>query len=396
MAIVGITEPQRTPRNWAPFDLAFRPFFLLAGLGAVILVALWGHSFARGEQGGGYYGFIGWHSHEMLFGYAAAVIVGFLLTAARNWTGVQTLRGLPLALLALLWLLGRVSALLPVPPAVAALVDLTFLPLAALALLLPLLKARHYKSLMFVGILLGLAVGNLLVHLQLLGVTGATAAAGTYLATGMILLIIVIMGGRVIPFFTEKGVDTGFVRREWPWVEVAAPLSVLALALVEGFVPQPLLVALVAALAALVNGIRLSGWYTHAIWRAPLVWVLQLGYAWLVLGFALKAVAGFGGFGSLLALHALTIGTIGGITLGMMARVTLGHTGRVLQAPRAMPWAFALLYVAALLRVFLPLLLPSYALTVALSAVFWAAAFALFVWSYGMMLLKPRVDGMPG
>jgi len=396
MAIVGITEPQRTPRNWAPFDLAFRPFFLLAGLGALILVALWGHAFARGEQGGGYYGFIGWHSHEMLFGYAAAVIVGFLLTAARNWTGVQTLRGLPLALLALLWLLGRVLALLPAPSAVTALVDLAFLPLAALALLLPLLKARHYKSLMFVGILLGLAVGNLLVHLQLLGLTNTTAAAGTYLATGMILLIIVIMGGRVIPFFTEKGVDTTFIRREWRWVEVAAPFSVLALALVEGFVPQPLLVALVAAVAALVNGIRLAGWYTHAIWRAPLVWVLQLGYAWLVLGFTLKAVAGFGGFGSLLALHALTIGTIGGITLGMMARVTLGHTGRTLQAPRAMPWAFALLYVAALLRVFLPLLLPSYALTVALSAVFWSAAFALFVWSYGLMLLKPRVDGMPG
>jgi uncharacterized protein involved in response to NO len=324
------------------------------------------------------------------------VIVGFLLTAARNWTGVQTLRGLPLALLALLWLLGRVLALLPAPSAVTALVDLAFLPLAALALLLPLLKARHYKSLMFVGILLGLAVGNLLVHLQLLGLTNTTAAAGTYLATGMILLIIVIMGGRVIPFFTEKGVDTTFIRREWRWVEVAAPFSVLALALVEGFVPQPLLVALVAAVAALVNGIRLAGWYTHAIWRAPLVWVLQLGYAWLVLGFTLKAVAGFGGFGSLLALHALTIGTIGGITLGMMARVTLGHTGRTLQAPRAMPWAFALLYVAALLRVFLPLLLPSYALTVALSAVFWSAAFALFVWSYGLMLLKPRVDGMPG
>jgi uncharacterized protein involved in response to NO len=396
MAIVGITDPARTPRNWAPFELAFRPFFLLAGLGAVLLVALWGHAFARGTLGDGYYGFIGWHSHEMLFGYAVAVIAGFLLTAARNWTGVQTLRGLPLALLALLWLLARVFALLPAPHWLIALLDLAFLPWAALALLLPLLKARHYKSLMFVAILLALALANLLVHLQLLGATKATANAGIYFATGVILLLIVIMGGRVIPFFTEKGVSTGFVRREWRWVEAAAPLSVLTLALVEGFLPQPLLVAPVAAVAAVVNGIRLSGWYTHAIWRAPLVWVLQVGYAWLVLGLALKAVAAAGGFGSLLALHALTIGTIGGITLGMMARVALGHTGRSLEAPRVMPWAFALLYGAALLRVFLPLLVSSYTLTVVLSALFWSAAFALFVWGYGMMLLKPRVDGMPG
>lgn len=396
MAIVGITEPSRTPRHWAPFDLAFRPFFLLAGSGALILVALWGHAFARGPDGAGYYGFIGWHSHEMLFGYTAAVIVGFLLTAARNWTGVQTLRGVPLALLALLWLAARVLALLPVPAWLTAVVDMAFLPLAALAVLVPLLKGRHYKSLMFVAILLALALGNLLVHLQLLGVTAHTATAGTYLAVGMILLIIVIMGGRVIPFFTEKGVTNGFVRREWRWVEIAAPLSVVTLALVEGFLPQPTLVALAAGTAALVNGVRLSGWYTHAIWRAPLVWVLQVGYAWLVLGLLLKAVAAASGAGTLLALHALTIGGIGGITLGMMARVTLGHTGRALIPPRAMPWAFALLYVAALLRVLLPLLLPSYALSVALSAVFWSAAFALFVWSYGLMLLKPRVDGMPG
>ncbi len=396
MAIVGITEPQHTPRKWAPFALAFRPFFLLAGLGAVLLVALWGHSFARGAQGESYFGFVGWHSHEMLFGYTAAVIAGFLLTAARNWTGVQTLRGLPLALLALLWLAARILALLPVPHWLNALVDLAFLPLAALALLLPVLKAKHYKSLMFVAILFALAAGNLLVHLQLLGVTKATANAGIYFATGLILLLIVIMGGRVIPFFTEKGVSTGFVRREWRWVEAAAPLSVLALALVEGFLPQPVLVALVAATATIVNGIRLSGWYTHAIWRVPLVWVLQVGYAWLVLGLALKAVASAGGFGTLLALHALTIGAIGGITLGMMARVALGHTGRALVLPGLMAWGFALLYAAALVRVFLPLLPVPYAASVALSATLWVCAFALFVLSYAPMLLRPRIDGLPG
>lgn len=392
MALTSIAEPENLPRRLTPFALAFRPFFLLAATGAALLIALWGHAFARGTLADGYYGLVGWHAHEMLFGYGAAVVVGFL---PRNWTGLPTLRGVPLAALVLLWLAGRVLALLPVPPGLNAAVDLAFLPLAALALALPLLKARHHKSLMFVAILLGMALANGLVHLQALGLAVATTHAGTYLATGLVLLVIVIMGGRVIPFFTEKGLD-GFTRREWRWVERAAAPSVLLLTMVEAFTTSPGWLAVAAAVAAVIHGVRLAGWYSPGIWRVPLLWVLQLGYAWLVLGFALRAVGAGGGFGSLLALHALTIGAIGGITLGMMARVALGHTGRPLRTPPLMPWAFALLYVAALLRVFLPLLVSSYVLTVVLSALFWCAAFALFVLSYGPMLLRPRVDGMPG
>jgi len=396
MAIVGISEPSRTPRRWAPFALAFRPFFLLGGLAAVILMSYWGHVFVRGESATNYYGFIGWHSHEMLFAYAGAVIAGILLTAARNWTGVQTVRGLALAALALLWLLARLLAFLPVPPLLYAAVDFLFLPLVAWSLWRPLWRVRQYKNLVFVGILLGMALGNGLVHAELLGWATTTARAGTYLAVWMISLILVIMGGRVIPFFTEKGVAGGFVPKEWRWVEIFSPLSVLALALVDAFWPQPMVLALSAGLATLVNGIRLFGWYTHAIWRVHLVWVLQLGYAWLVLGMALKAVALAGGLMSMLALHALTIGGIGGITIGMMARVSLGHTGRNLVVPKLMPWAFALLYLAALLRVFLPLLISSYPLSVRLSAVFWVLAFVLFVSSYALMLLRPRIDGQPG
>jgi uncharacterized protein involved in response to NO len=394
MAFVSISEPSRAGARWAPFALGFRPFFLLAGLAAVVLIAIWAAAFALGAAMGSYYGFIGWHSHEMLFGYSTAVVAGFLLTAARNWTGVQTVRGPRLALLAALWLAARVLAFLPVPPWLNAAVDLAFLPLVMLALLFPVLRARHYKSLLFVALLLALSGANLLVHLELLGIA-ATAGAGTYLAVGLILLIIVIMGGRVIPFFTEKGVD-GFVRREWPWVERIAPLSVLLVGGVDAFASPGWLVAVSAALAALINGLRLAGWYTHGIWRVPLLWVLHAGYAWLVLGLALKAVAAAGGFGTLLALHALTIGAIGGITLGMMARVSLGHTGRMLEPPAVMAWAFGLLYGAALVRVFLPLLIDSYVASVVLAAVFWTVAFALFVFSYALILLKPRVDGLPG
>lgn len=396
MAIVGISEPSRAARKWAPLALAFRPFFLLAGLSAVLLIAFWGHAFGKGMMASRYYDLIGWHSHEMLFGYAAAVISGFLLTAARNWTGVQTLKGWPLALLALLWLAGRLAAVLPVPAGLLAVLDVAFLPCMALALWLPLWKVRQSKNYIFVALVLGMALGNVLVHLQLGGVTAQTAHAGTYLGLGMILLVIVLMGGRVIPFFTEKGLGVPFERREWRWVEWLTPVSIFCWALAEGFLPGSGLAALAAAFAALVNGLRLAGWYTPAIWRVPLIWVLQLGYAWLVTGLALVALSAVLDFSSLLALHALTIGGFGGITLGMMARVSLGHTGRTLVTPKAMPWAFVLLNLAVVVRVFMPMLLPTYTLSVMISALLWALVFALYVWGYGLMLLRPRIDGAPG
>ena len=396
MALIGLSEPQASPRGWAPFALGFRPFFLLAGLAAVVLLAVWGWAYVGGHMLANYYGFIGWHSHEMVFGYSSAVIAGFLLTAARNWTGIQTLRGVSLALLALLWLLGRLLPFVPsLPPLLVAVVDLIFLPLFAVALLVPLVRARQYKSLLFVVVALVMSVANLLVHLEILGVLRGGVHAGTYLAVDFVLLAIVVMGGRVIPFFTERGLPPGFVHREWVLVERLAPASVVLLALAEAFWPQPSLLAVVAAVAALMNGWRLYGWYTRGIWRVSLLWVLHLGYAWLVVGFALKALAALGLFAPLQALHALTIGAIGGMTLGMMARVALGHTGRNLVAAPVIGWAFALVNAATLVRVFLPLLMP-YTQTVAIAATLWVAAFALFSWRYVPILLRARVDGQPG
>lgn len=396
MALVGIQEPIARRPRWAPLALAFRPFFILAGASAVVLIALWAWAYSQGEVAANYYGYIGWHSHEMLFGYASAVIAGFLLTAARNWTGVQTLRGFWLGALALLWLLGRITPFMNfLPQWLVAVIDVSFLPLFAVALLLPLLRGEHYKSLMFVAIALGLALGNALVHAEQLGFGAGLAQRGVYLAMYMVLLIVVIMGGRVIPFFTEKAVN-GFSRREWRWIERSAPPALLVLALCVLFAPGSGLVALAAAVAALLHGWRLAGWYSRGIWRVPLLWVLHLGYAWLVIGLLLTALAALGVFAPLLALHALTIGAIGGLTLGMMARVALGHTGRPLQPPRPVPWAFALLYLAALMRVFLPLLLPDYALTVTLASTLWVAAFVLFTVAYLPLLLRPRLDGQAG
>lgn len=396
MALLNLDEPRSSVRGWAPFALGFRPFFLLAGLAAVVLLLLWGWAFTTGHLLHNYYGYIGWHSHEMLFGYASAVIAGFLLTAARNWTGVQTLRGLPLALLALLWLAGRVAPFVSaLPPWLIALIDLSFLPLFAVALVVPLLRARHYQSLVFVAIATALFCGNLLIHLQRLGITSDTAQRGTYLTVDLILLTIVVMGGRVIPFFTEKGLSSGFVARSWRGVELTAPISVLLLGVFEVVWPEPLAVGLAAAAAAIANGWRLYGWYTRGVWRVPLLWVLHVGYAFLALGFALRALAAAGHFPPLLALHALTIGGIGGISLGMMARVTLGHTGRALEPPRLMSWAFAAVYGATLARVFLPFAVP-YHIAVGIAAALWVLGFGIFVVIYAPMLMRVRVDGRPG
>lgn len=396
MALVGIQEPSARRARWAPLALAFRPFFILAGASAALLLALWAWAYAHGHLADNYYGYIEWHSHEMVFGYAGAVIAGFLLTAARNWTGVQTLRGFWLGALALLWLLGRLVPFMTfLPPWLVALIDLSFLPLFALALLVPLLRGQHYKSLMFVAIALGMALGNGLVHAERLGFTEGLAQRGVYLAMYMVLLIVVIMGGRVIPFFTEKTVS-GFARREWRWIELSAGPSIVLLALISVLWPQPIAIALMAIVAATVHGLRLHGWYSRGIWQVPLLWVLHLGYAWLVVGLVLTAVAALGRYAPMLAVHALTIGAIGGVTLGMMARVVLGHTGRPLQPPRGLVWAFALLNLATLLRVFLPQFVPAYTLTVLLASTLWVAAFMLFTAAYLPMLLRPRVDGQAG
>jgi len=299
-------------------------------------------------------------------------------------------------LLALLWLLGRILPFIAAaPPWAVALVDLSFLPLFALALVVPLLRVKQYHSLIFAAITAVLFCANLLIHLQLLGITRGTAQRGTYLTVDLILLTIVVMGGRVIPFFTEKGLSSGFVARSWRGVELAAPISVLLLGVFEVVWPEPLAVGLAAAAAAIANGWRLYGWYTRGVWRVPLLWVLHVGYAFLALGFALRALAAAGYFPPLLALHALTIGGIGGISLGMMARVTLGHTGRALVPPRPMSWAFAAVYGATLARVFLPFAV-SYHIAVGIAAVLWVLGFGIFVVIYAPMLMRVRVDGRPG
>lgn len=388
-------NPARRPAGFALFALGFRPFFLAAGLFAVLLMALW-LLVLRGSLEPGELSPPVWHGHEMLFGFAVAVIAGFLLTAAQNWTGIRTPSGMPLAALFLLWLAGRLGFLVPgLPPGLVALVDLAFLPALAVVLAFPILKAKQLKNAAFPIMLLALAAANALVHLEALG-QADTASLGLRLATYVVVAMMVVMGGRVIPSFTDNKLGTR--ARRWKPLEILVPVTTLGALTAALIAPHSLVTALLAAIAAAVHVIRLAGWYTPRFWSVPLLWILHLGYAWIALGFALLALSAAGiATAAVSALHAFTTGGIGVLTLGMMARVSLGHTGRLLEPPPVMTRAFVAINLAALLRVALPLLFPGvYAQSMAAAGLIWVAAFGLFVVVYAPMLLRPRVDGKPG
>jgi uncharacterized protein involved in response to NO len=345
---------------------------------------------------GAHYGTVGWHSHEMLFGYAAAVIAGFLLTAVRNWTGIDTPAGLPLAGLALLWLAGRVAALLPLPGWSIAAVDLAFLPAVAIALYPALMRGKNRVNRLFLPLLAAMAVANGLVHAQALGLTSDTATRGTLSMLDLVLLLVLLVTGRVIAFFTERGI-AGATPRNREWLEQVGFAAVIALALADLAAAPPALVGALCAGLAVQTMARELGWHDRRVWRNPILWVLHAAVLWLALGFAMRAAGAFGLVTPNVALHALTVGAIGVLTLGMMSRVTLGHTGRDMRAPRTMAAAFVLLNLAAFARGIAPAIWPERYLTLVHSAAgLWILAFALFLVAHAAMLWRPRVDGQPG
>lgn len=395
MSVINITPPsQQIPADrFSLFAMGFRPFFILAALAGVLLIGAWVAVLSLGTALQSPYGEILWHSHEMVFGFAVAVIAGFLLTAVRNWTSAHTLTGPPLIAMAILWLAGRVLALLPVPNIVLALVDLLFLPALAIALLMPIIKANKKPQLIFVAIVMLMFVANLLVHLQLLGVTAASAEAGIRLGMNAILLTIIIMAGRVLPFFIERGAP-GTTPKKWPWLEKLAVATFLFYMLWELLFGHSLWFSMLAALMAGIHCARLWAWYERPIWQVPLLWVLVLGYGWLLVGFVLMALSATPWASVSLANHAFAA-SIAVLSLGMMARVALGHTGRELKPAKLMSWAFALLNIAMLLRVFGIMLMPDMVL-LTISGLAWMAAFAIYAIVYWPILSRARIDGQPG
>lgn len=380
------------------FAMGFRVFFALAGLSALAFIALWNRMANGALHLQLYYPGSVWHAHEMLLGYASAVIAGFLLTAVRNWTGLRTVGMDQLAGLCFLWIYGRAAPFYAglLPDALIAGLDFAFLPLLIYFLAKPILKTGQFRNLGFIGLLLAMTAANALIHAQILGWTENGAALGLNLLVTAIVLMIVIIAGRVFPLFIERGL-TGAICIRNPLLDMAAiGATLLAFILLMTGV-SGVLAALAAAAALAVNLLRLVVWHDRRIWYVPLLWVLYAGYSWLIFGFALQCLAAFSLVPDSLALHAFTAGGIGVLSLGMMARVSLGHTGRALKVSNLMALAFLLINLAALCRVLFPALLPGWREGFILAAVYgWLAAFALFILYYLPILVTPRVDGKEG
>ncbi|MGE8068807.1 NnrS family protein [Pseudomonas sp. NPDC089569] len=376
------------------FSLGFRPFFLAGAAFAALAVAIWAlwlYGRMPGVQPVG--GMLAWHRHEMPFGFAVAIIAGFLLTAVPNWTGRPGLKGWPLIGLVLVWLAARLVWWLPVAPSLSLLMQLPFLPLLAGVLgrdLVAAGKRDNYPILLMVMLLAGCQV------MTLWGIFTDDAGLqrhGVLAALWLVGALMSVIGGRVIPFFIQRGLNRSAQRATSAWptrvLLVSGLFAALTFALGWQDAPSLWLAALFVLMGAL-HLQRLWRWHDRGIWRVPLLWSLYLAYAWLVVAVFAMALWHAGRMPQQsLATHSLAVGGVGGLILAMIARVSLGHTGRPLLPSKAIVAGFALVLIAGLSRV---LLVPFSGLGLGLSALLWCAAFGLFLLRYTDILLKARPE----
>lgn len=400
MSFVHLIEPQRSTGRLPLFALGFRPFFLLAGLFATVSVPLWLMVLQGRLDPASHLPPTVWHGHEMVFGFAIAVIAGFLLTAVSNWTGQRTASGFHLAGLAGLWLAGRLALLCGghIPAWVAIAIDTAFLPVLAAGLAVALLAAGNRRNIVFPVILLVLGGVNLSIHLGSIGIIDWDSSRGLRVAIDLILLVIGVLGGRVIPSFTKNAIPEAKVS-PCPKASMLALIGLAVLALSDVATSNPTVTGSIALAAGIVNGLRMKGWGSLSTSKHPILWILHVGYAWLVIGLVLRGLADLSGIMPADAgLHALTAGAIGSMVLGMMSRVALGHTGRSIIPARATVIAYWLLNVAAMIRVLTPLLLTGelYHPGIAASGALWSLSFLIFTIIYLPILIRPRADGKPG
>ena len=391
--VVG-AQANRGSSGFALWNLGFRPFYLLASIFAALSILLWICQYT-GQLPAAYLRSPAWHGHEMLFGYTMAVVAGFLLTAVANWTGKPTPTGPALIALVALWVAGRVLVLTPYDTA-AAMVNVAFPVALAVGIGRPVVQSRNRRNYFFLLLLLLLGLAVLAFHLSRLNVLPWPEQASLQVGLDMVLFIMTVIGGRVIPMFTNNGIPGAQATRH-PLVEKCALIGVLALVGFDLLQVPASVVAALAFLVAFAHAIRLYLWQPWRTGRAPLVWVLHVAYGWIVVYLVLRALAAIGLVGQLFAVHALTVGAIGGMTIGMMTRTARGHTGRPLHADHFEVACFALVALAAAIRVFGGMLLPGvYLMTVAVSGVCWSAAFALYAIRYWPVLSRARLDGKPG
>jgi uncharacterized protein involved in response to NO len=344
-----------------------------------------------------------WHGHETLFGFVAAAVAGFLLTAVPTWTGTKAVSGFPLIGLVLLWLAGRavLSPWVQSTNLLAQLIGVAFFPALAITVAIPLIRTKNFRNLLFIFLLAILFLGEIAFHARYFGWIEEQPLDGLRLTINTVMVMIVIVGGRIIPAFTRNALVA--MRRDAKiksqrMIDIAAILSVAGVLLGDVFAMDSMLTGVLAALSAGLLLIRLTGWGGLRTLDVPLLWVLHLGTCWLVFALALKALWLLGGFGwAMNWMHAFTAGVFGTMILGVMTRVALGHTGRPLDVSWLVVVSYVLVSAAALTRVLGPWFAPNYyTLVLTASIAAWAAAFVIFLVGYTPILFKPRSDGRAG
>jgi uncharacterized protein involved in response to NO len=380
--------------------LGFRPFYLLAAIFAIVAVPHWVSSFLGAAQTGNYLHGLTWHSHEMIFGFAPAVIAGFLLTAVRNWTGQPTPTGVPLAALVLLWVVARVL-MQTGPSNAAAVTDILFLPALGIAVGIPIWRSRNKRNYKVLAVLAVLTMANVAYHLASLNlIPPGYARVSMTAALDVITILIAIVAGRVIPAFIGNAVKDSNPRhvRSVEVVSVGALIVILIIGVVAPWMPVAdnvwLLLLVIAAIGQLV---RLLLWQPLRALGNPLLWMLPASYAWLPVSLALRALELQSVVPSGVAIHAFTVGAITSLMIAMMTRSALGHSGRPLVAGPAEIAVFVLLQLSAIVRVLAAPIMPgAYREAMVVTGILWTAAFAVFLLRYWPILTRPRIDGKPG
>lgn len=394
-----VDPPKVTPalstRGWPLLRLGFRPFYLSAAVFASLAIPLWVTLFMGQVTLILAVPPLLWHAHEMLFGFAVAVIIGFLLTAGKAWTGLATPRGVLLGVLVVLWASARIAAMVA-PYLVYAVLDFVLLPLVAAILVDVLVRAGNRRNLPLAMILVLLSLANLVFHLAMIGMVDIPSMSALYASLALIVMIECVMAGRVVPAFTASATP-GLQIKSRPILE-RTTLSITALALALWVFVPPGPVTLVAfGLAAALHLVRQWQWHPGVTRGRPILWILHAAYAWIALGFGLLALAQIEWVGVSAGVHALAVGATGGLIIGMITRTARGHTGRPLQASTAEVLAYVLVITAAMLRVLVPLVAPQWLMPALICAAFaWCMAFVIYLCIYAPWLVSPRLDGKDG
>lgn len=387
--------PRGIARGGPPvLSYGFRPFFLLAGLFAIVAMVAWVGALTAGWEVGGAYGMLNWHAHEMLFGYTSAALAGYMLTAIPNWTGRLPVSGLPLLGLVIVWLMGRLAMAAPgiIGLPLSMLIDASFLPLMATVAGVEIIAGKNWKNLKILAGLIALSLANIGFHVSVAYNAGSLEASRAGVA--IYVMLIAVVGGRIVPSFTRNWLaraGSAKLPASFGRFDVVAVLWLLLALALWVALPDTLVTAAVATVAALLHAFRLARWRGARTIGEPLLVALHVGYAFVPLGMLSVAMASVGWIANASALHILTVGAIGGMTLAVMTRASLGHTGRALTASAATSIAYLALALSAVLRPFAELIPTQYHVLLSLSGGCWLIAFGLFVLEFGPMLVSPKV-----